>query len=179
VTPAPNQSTPDDRVLVSGEMTCVLVEADVVGTPASAPSPTPEPTPVPPGRVSIENDQLDCTYQMSDPRVSGTERFDALTSVVELPDLPGLARMWDNVPVTLTAEGGTWKGCTAGSEFVRMTAARMWTTGSTRYEGQGAFDGLAYTLTFAREARRGDEPYLVSGWIELASPTETGGCIVP
>lgn len=40
-------------------------------------------------------------------------------------------------------------------------------------------DGLAYTLTFAREARRGDEPYLVSGWIEPASPTETGGCIVP
>jgi hypothetical protein len=155
------------RTHVSGETICII------NVPPADAAPTPETTEpvVGPGQVYREGDDLTCTYTMSDPRVSGTERFQANAAVVDLPDLPGLVRLWDNVPVTLTAQGGTWKGTTVGAEFARTDAMTLWTFGSTVYQGQGAFAGLTYTLTISREARTGGEPYVVSGWIEPASTT--------
>jgi hypothetical protein len=148
------------RTLVSGEMAC---EDNDLG-PAGSPYPTPE---VLPSGVQRQWFDLTCTFTMSDPRVSGTERYVYLGTIVEVPDLPGGTILWDGAPLVLTTAGGTWKGVGIGVDYFHEPT--LYTVGYTVYEGEGAYAGLTYTQMWAREVRSSlAEPYLVSGWIELA-----------
>ncbi len=146
------------RTLVSGSMACSDNELD----PEGPPSPTPE---VLPSGVERQWFDLTCTFTMSDPRVSGTERYVYLGTVVDVPDLPGGTILWDSVPLVLTTAGGTWKGVGMGADYFHEPT--LYTVGHTVYEGEGAYAGLTYTQMWAREVRSSlAEPYLVSGWIE-------------
>ena len=146
------------RTLVSGEMACTDNDLD----PAGSPYPTAE---VLPSGVEREWFDLTCTFTMSDPRVSGTERYVYLGTVVDVPDLPGGTILWDSVPLVLTTAGGTWKGVGMGVDYFHEPT--LYTVGYTVYEGEGAYAGLTYMLMWSREVRSSlAEPYLVSGWIE-------------
>lgn len=145
------------RTLVSGSMACSDND-----DPEGSPSPTPE---VLPSGVERQWFDLTCTFTMSDPRVSGTERYVYLGTVVDVPDLPGGTILWDSVPLVLTTAGGTWKGVGMGADYFHEPT--LYTVGHTVYEGEGAYAGLTYTQMWAREVRSSlAEPYLVSGWIE-------------
>ncbi len=147
------------RTLVSGEMTCKVNDLD----PAGSPYPTAE---VLPSGVERQWFDLTCTYTMSDPRVSGTEQYVYLGTVVDVPDLPGGTILWDSVPLVLTTARGTWKGVGMGVDYLHEPT--LYTVGTTVYEGEGVYAGLTYTLIWARELRYPgpDAPYLASGWIE-------------
>ncbi len=158
--PANASATPEanGRTLVSGEMACEDNELD----PAGSPDPTPE---VLPSGVERQWFDLTCTFTMSDPRVSGTQPYVYLGTVVDLPDVPGGTILWDSVSLVLTTAGGTWKGVGMGLDYFHEP--RLYTVGYTVYEGEGAYAGLTYTQMWARQVRSSlAEPYLVSGWIE-------------
>ncbi len=147
------------RTLVSGEMACTDNDLD----PAGSPYPTAE---VLPSGVERQWFDLTCTFTMSDPRVSGTQPYIYLGTVVDVPDLPGGTILWDSVPLVLTTAGGTWKGVGMGVDYLHEPT--LYTVGHTVYEGEGAYAGLTYTQMWAREVRYPgpNAPYLVSGWIE-------------
>ena len=146
------------RTLVSGSMACIVNEFD----PEGSPYPTAE---VLPSGVERQWFDLTCTFTMSDPRVSGTQPYIYLGTVVDVPDLPGGTILWDRVPLVLTTAGGTWKGVGMGVDYFHEPT--LYTVGYTVYEGEGAYAGLRYTQMWAREVRSSlAEPYLVSGWIE-------------
>jgi hypothetical protein len=148
------------RTHVSGKAICVLNEPAADATPAPE---TTEPV-VGPGQVYRELDDLTCTYTMSDPRVSGTERYLYRGAYLNIPQLPGAAILWDSVPLVLSTPGGTWKGVGMGVDSFHDPT--LYTLGYTVYEGEGAYAGLTYTLMWARERHSFGEPYLASGWIE-------------
>jgi hypothetical protein len=107
---------------------------------------------------------------MSDPRVSGTERYIYRGGLQSLPEMDAATFVWDSVPLVLETEGGTWKGIGVGIDYIH---GKGYTFGHGTYEGQGAYAWLTYTLTFFREATLSqvDDPYLVSGWIEPTTMT--------
>jgi hypothetical protein len=147
------------RTLVSGSMACIVNELD----PEGSPYPTAE---VLPSGVERQWFDLTCTFTMSDPRVSGTQPYIYLGTVVDVPDLPGGTILWDNVPLVLTTAGGTWKGLGMGADYLHEPT--LYTVGHTVYVGEGAYAGLTYTQMWARDVRYPgpNAPYLVSGWIE-------------
>jgi hypothetical protein len=155
---APSAAT--GRTLVSGRMVCQFLER------AADASPFPSPTTFPHGLVREWYD-LDCWYFMSDQRVSGDNEYlyDAIEQ--ELKDLPAVVSIWEDIPMVLTNQGGTWKGRGTGLDYIH--ADTVYTLGYATYEGQGAYAGLTYTLQFSRKlTTMTNEPYLVSGWIEPA-----------
>jgi hypothetical protein len=156
--PTPASSATPGRTLVSGSMSCQLH-----GVPGPGESPYPTRQEIRSG-VAREWFDLTCTYTMSDPRVSGTERYSYLGMVVDVPDLPGGAIFWDSVPLVLTTAGGTWKGVGMGVDYLHEPT--LYTVGYTVYEGQGAYSGLTYMLMWSRGTRNYGDPYLVSGSIE-------------
>lgn len=161
--PSPSLPPPSEaggRTLVSGSMSCQLH-----GEPGPGESPYPTPQEFPSGVVREWFD-LTCTYTMSDPRVSGTERYSYLGTVVDVPDLPGGTVLWDSEPLVLTTADGTWKGVGMGVDYLHEPT--LYTVGYTVYEGQGAYSGLRYLLMWSRGTRNWSDPYLVSGWIEPA-----------
>jgi len=162
VTPAPS-ATPG-RTLVSGILSCRLNYPETAETPAPTPA-AETPTPVPNQVYHWEHFDLVCEYAMSDPRLSGTERYVSAAVALELPGIGG-ANLWDDGAVVLTAQGGTWEGRAVGTDF--EDNGRLRTFGYNVYEGRGAFAGLAATLWFYSDSGTMGmgAPYLVSGWIE-------------
>ncbi len=129
------------QTLVSGSMACIVNEFD----PEGSSYPTAE---VLPSGVERQWFDLTCTFTMSDPRVSGTQPYIYLGTLV------------------LTTAGGTWKGLGMGADYLHEPT--LYTVGHTVYVGEGAYAGLTYTQMWAREVRYPgpNAPYLVSGWIE-------------
>jgi hypothetical protein len=152
VTPVPSRAAAD-RTYVSGTMTCSIVGEE-------------EPTTT--GEHQPGTLYIDCAYQMSDPRVTGTNHAKLASTFVELEAVNGTSNFWASED-TLTAEDGTWTGSGFGSEFVSdpIKPMTLYTNGTAAYEGQGAFAGLTYRVLFARETPLAPGvAYVVSGWIE-------------
>lgn len=162
--PTPAASTGPGRTLVSGKLSCRLNYPEAEETPTPTPAEA-TPTPAPNQVYGWEHFDLVCDYAMSDPRLSGTERYVSAAVALELPGIGG-ANLWDDGAVTLTAEGGSWEGRAVGTDF--EDDGRLRTFGYNIYEGRGAFAGLAATLFFYTDSGTMGmgAPYLVSGWIE-------------
>jgi len=112
---------------------------------------------------------FDCPFEMSDPRVTGSQPTECDQGFYDLPELPGGVGIWETCSMVLTGQGGTWKAVAAyGSEFMKSSVVR--TSGANIYEGQGAFAGLRFVALFSASPEldrlNGGEGYLVSGWIE-------------
>ena len=140
-----------ERTHVSGTMGCEAVKE----------------TPIE-GVEKTERITFDCPFEMSDPRVTGSQPMECDEGFYDLTDLPGGVGVWDTCSMVLTGQGGTWKAVAAyGSEFMKFSVLR--TSGAQIYEGQGAFEGLRFVALFSAspELRQlyGDG-YHVSGWIE-------------
>jgi len=160
-TPAPAASTPTpsavaiaaaaDRTYVSGTMGCEAIKE----------------TPISERLVRIT---FDCPFEMSDPRVTGSQPMECDEGFYDLPELPGGVGIWDTCSMVLTGQGGTWKAVAAyGSEFMKSGTVR--TSGTQIYEGQGAFAGLRFVALFSASPELAGlygDGYHVSGWIEPA-----------
>jgi hypothetical protein len=111
---------------------------------------------------------FDCTYRMSDPRVSGPQPMDCDESFFDLPDLPGGVGLWATCSGILQGQGGTWQTVDAyGSEFMQSGTLR--TSGTHIYRGEGAFAGLRFVMHFSSSPELTalyTEEYQVAGWIE-------------
>jgi hypothetical protein len=117
--------------------------------------------------VALIRSVYECANTMSDPRVTGTERATCPAVVfINLESESTYANTWYCSDV-LTAGGGTWEGPIYGSEFTKDS--HLYSSGSVRFEGRGAFAGLSYRKLYARERPSSDlVPYVISGWIEPA-----------
>lgn len=154
--PSPSPSAASERTYVSGTMTCGIVG---------------EEDPTASGEYQPGTLLIDCACEMSDPRVTGTVHYELAATFVALDAVNGTSNFWSGTS-TLEVAGGTWTGSGYGSEFVSdpIKPMTLYTTGADRFEGQGAFDGLAYQMLYARENPLvPGVPYIVSGWIEPAS----------
>jgi hypothetical protein len=111
---------------------------------------------------------FDCPFEMSDPRVTGSQPMECDEGFYDLTDLLGGVGVWDTCSMVLTGQGGTWKAVAAyGSEFMKASTLR--TSGAQIYEGQGAFEGLRFVALFSGSpelARLYGDGYHVAGWIE-------------
>ena len=140
-----------DRTYVSGTMGCDAVKE----------------TPISERLVRIT---FDCPFEMSDPRVTGSQPTECDEGFYDLPELPGGVGIWETCSMVLTGQGGTWKAVAAyGSEF--MESGTLRTSGTQIYEGQGAFAGLRFVALFSGSpelARLNGDGYHVAGWIEPA-----------
>ena len=110
----------------------------------------------------------DCPFEMSDPRVTGSQPTECDEGFHDLPELPGGVGIWETCSMVLTGQGGTWKTVAAyGTEFLKSGTLRV--DGVNVYEGQGAFEGLRFVALFSASpelARLYGDGYHVSGWIE-------------
>jgi hypothetical protein len=114
------------------------------------------------GQVTTIRGTLSCTDTLSDPRVSGVERGPVTLVYADLPSLE--VDRW-SVDMTLTNEGGTWRGAGWGSEFWDESGG-LRTTGTVLYVGEGGYDGLQYRVLIAQSPEWQLGHYIMSGWIE-------------
>lgn len=142
-----------ERTYVSGTMGCDAVEE----------------TPIE-GVEHIVRLTFDCPFEMSDPRVTGSQPMECDEGFYDLPELPGGVGIWVTCSMVLTGQGGTWTAVEAyGSEFLKSGDLRV--SGANIYEGQGAFEGLRFVALFSASpelARLYGDGYHVAGWIEPA-----------
>jgi hypothetical protein len=142
-----------ERTYVSGTMGCEAVKE----------------TPIE-GVEKTERITFDCPFEMSDPRVTGSQPMECDEGFYDLTELQGGVGVWDTCSMVLTGQGGTWKAVTAyGSEFMKSSTLR--TSGAQIYEGQGAFDGLRFVALFSGSPELTGlygEGYHIAGWIEPA-----------
>jgi len=133
---APFHAIPTGAVVVSGSATCDISEAgvDTDGEPG--------------GMLVV------CEFDMTDPRVSGTERHDRFNWVVE--GRGGF--MWLVEDATITNDEGTWSGSVQAAEDPGNHPA-----GEAHYVGAGAYEGLEFHYYFFH-ADLGDEAE-IRGWI--------------
>ena len=96
---------------------------------------------------------LNCTLEVSDPRVSGTGRNEV--SIDERPD--GSADIWGKY--VLTNDGGTWEGYWAGTVDKGYTTHHV----ESLLVGTGDYDGLLYRLSLVTDAT--DTGYDLTGLI--------------
>lgn len=116
------------------------------------------------GGVQTQTATLHCTYEMSDPRVSGLEEAKLTMHWVQgaNPEVDYYL-VEDDV---LTNDGGTWRGSGWGSEY-NDESGDWYTTGTSLFVGEGGYAGLSYRMLLAREGLAlAGRPYMVSGWIE-------------
>jgi hypothetical protein len=113
---------------------------------------------------------FDCPFEMSDPRVTGSELKDCDEGFYDLADLPGGVGIWNTCSGVLTGQGGSWKMVSAyGSEFMKSGTLRV--SGANIYQGQGAFEGLRFVALFSASPELAGlygDGYHVAGWIEPA-----------
>jgi hypothetical protein len=120
------------------------------------------------GVEKTERITFDCPFEMSDPRVTGSQPMECDEGFYDLTELSGGVGVWDTCSMVFTGQGGSWKAVAAyGSEFMKASILR--TSGAQIYEGQGAFEGLRFVALFSGSpelARLYGDGYHVSGWIE-------------
>jgi hypothetical protein len=142
-----------ERTYVSGTMGCDAVKE----------------TPIE-GAKRLVRITFDCPFEMSDPRVTGSQPMECDEGFYDLTELPGGVGIWETCSMVLTGQGGTWKAVAAyGSEFMKSSVLR--TSGVQLYEGQGAFEGLRFVAMFSASpelSRLYGDGYHVAGWIEPA-----------
>jgi hypothetical protein len=112
-----------------------------------------------PGRLVV------CTFEMSDPRVTGTQRFDRFTFV----DGGSVGRAWTASVARITNAEGAWQGSAQGAED---RAAGF--IGEAHFFGEGAYDGLEFHAYVQHLDVR--ERTYVNGWI---APSVTPGALSP
>ena len=96
-----------------------------------------------------------CELDMSDPRVSGTERHDRFRFVV---GRAGAATVWVAEDAVITNSEGTWRGSAQAAENDASTPC-----GEAHYVGDGAYEGLEFHYYFFH-ANLDDSAHL-RGWI--------------
>jgi hypothetical protein len=91
-----------------------------------------------------------CELDMSDPRVSGTERHDRF----RIFNGGDLGDVWVAEEATITNADGTWRG-------MAQAADDGTPSGEANYIGEGAYDGLEFHYYFGHL----EDIVLVRGWI--------------
>jgi hypothetical protein len=132
---APFHAVPADSVFASGTATCRFTPGPDGGTGA--------------GWVAI------CELDMTDPRVSGSERQAGFRFIVQSEQPPGLVFVADEC--SITNDGGSWRGSVQGTDD--------WDVGAIlegHYVGAGAYAGLEFHYYIADQA---EGPTRVLGWI--------------
>ncbi len=131
---APFHAIPADAVVVSGSATCDFSDEGV----------NPE------GGTGF---LVVCKLDMSDPRVSGTERHDRLRFFDGGP----VGDVWVAEEAVITNAEGTWRGSV-------QAADDSIPSGEAHYVGEGAYEGLVFHYYFGGD-RGGAEVSDVRGWI--------------
>lgn len=131
---APLHAVPADSVFVSGTARCTF---------------TPE----------GEGYLVECTLDMSDPRVSGSERQAGFRAVLESEQPPGT--VWVTDTASLTNSEGSWHGSAQATEL-----SDSGTLLEAHYVGEGAYQGLEFHYYLADVSASGDSaPIVMHGWI--------------
>jgi hypothetical protein len=133
---APFHSIPSNSKVVWGTATCELSDGGVDPVGGGA------------GWLAV------CDFDMSDPRVSGTETEDRFRFVI---GAAGIATLWVSEEATISNAEGTWRGSVQGAEDSGSSPI-----GEAHYVGEGAYQGLEFHYYFAAVA---DVPIQVHGWI--------------
>lgn len=132
-----------DAVAVTGTAACDLSE-DGVGADGE-----------PGGLLAV------CELDMSDPRVSGTERHDRFRDYGgEFPIV------WVTEEAVITNAGGTWRG-------IAQAADDGTPCGEAHYVGEGAYEDLEFRYYFCHVDLGGKAE--LRGWISGGETAETGG----
>jgi hypothetical protein len=113
------------------------------------------------GQVRITRATLRCSGTMSDPRVTGMAEGHITLVYTKVPGLE--VNHWSADDMTLTTEGGRWRGTTSGSDFWDEAGA-LHNSGTGLYVGEGAYEGLSYRFFLAQSPDW--EESILSGWIE-------------
>jgi hypothetical protein len=108
---------------------------------------------------------LTCELDMSDPRVSGTETIESLSTVAR--------RQWIVLGDVVTNVEGTWRGSGQGSDDEDLAPL-----GEAHFVGEGGYEGLEFHY-YVAPPTEGDwtsTPLPLTGWISsstLADPAST------
>ena len=134
-------TVPPSTVPVSGTLTCRI---------------TTDSEQVEEGRRTVF-EHFSCTVMASDPRVSGQYEADIITTL----DPPYAWTAGWTGTMTLTNEGGTWRGTCEG-------ALVFWSPGSPTNYGEGTYTGEGgYAgLTYHELAAGSNADIVIAGWIE-------------
>lgn len=139
---APFHAVPPDASVVWGTAVCGLSDAGVDPDGGA-------------GFLAI------CELDMSDPRVSGTERVDYFRSVGETPG----GRAWIAEKDVITNAEGTWRGSAQAAENVAAIPA-----GEAHFVGEGAYEGLEFHYYFFHPDLA--EKAQLNGWISAAQSVD-------
>jgi hypothetical protein len=140
-TPADDQAgPPNEAVAVVGTSECVITDRTFNG--------------------DMITELFECTVEMSDPRVTGTE---TLTAVTQDGDKGGV---WTVDDAVLTTGDGTWRGTGQGVvDYVGVlpTAQGMapYNYGELHYRGEGRYEGLEFHYYLSASNSGG----AYAGWI--------------
>jgi hypothetical protein len=168
----PTGSTPPEVTRVEPSTAAVETTTTVNGTNSNATPfhPVPDDAIVVWGTVlcrevpSEDDFVLECALDMSDPRVSGTERIEQFQTVA--------SGQWIFHSQVITNAEGTWRGSSQGSDDRSGNP-----TGEIRYIGEGAYEGLEFHYYFT-------EPVLLAGghlrgWISRSTPADSASASAP
>jgi len=100
-----------------------------------------------------------CTLDMSDPRVSGTERHDRFRI---LAGRIGAGVVWVAEDAHLTNDEGSWRGSAQAAEDRAGTPV-----GEAHYVGEGAYEGLEFHYYFSADPNPAQAA--LRGWISPMS----------
>ena len=128
---APLQAIPADAVVVSGTAECQFSDAGVD----------------PDGGAGF---LVVCELDMSDPRVSGTERHDQFRFF----NGGGVGDVWVAEEATITNAEGSWRGAAQAADDGLPS-------GEAHYIGEGAYEGLEFHYYFGHL----EDTILLRGWI--------------
>lgn len=134
---APFHSIPSSSVVVWGTATCELSDGGVDPVGGGA------------GWLAV------CNFDMSDPRVSGTETEDRFRFLIGQAGFPTL---WVSEEAAITNADGAWRGTVQAAE--NSGSAPI---GEAHYIGEGAYQGLEFHYFFAAVVDGG--PVQLNGWI--------------
>ena len=115
---------------------------------------------------------LDCPFEMSDPRVTGSGPMECDEGFYDLTDLPGGVGVWDTCSGVLTGQGGSWKiGLRLRQRVHEVRHSPHQRNQRLRGPGRVRWPSLRDALFSASPElkRLYGESYHVAGWIE---PTE-------
>ena len=133
---SPFPSVPADAVYVDGTAVCELSDDGVdLDDPEEGPG----------GFLAV------CEFDMSDPRVNGTERHDRFRFLAQSSG----GAVWLVEDATIVNDQGTWRG-------TAQAADDGLPTGEAHYVGEGAYEGLEFHYYF----HHGDDDVVaLRGWI--------------